>query len=130
MSDEKHVDESWKDNIANEKDQLIGGCAEGCEDGCSCGHGEVDGEEPELQVNFLNYVMSMGYQAMIFLGAVPNPVTGQSERNLRQAKFLIDTLALLKEKTRGNLTPEEENLLTVSLSDLQMQFVDLVKKGQ
>jgi hypothetical protein len=74
--------------------------------------------------------MSMGYQAMIFVGEIPNPMTGKQETNLRQAKFLIDTLQLLKEKTKGNLNPQEENMLTASLYELQMKYVEAVNKGK
>lgn len=131
MDNEKHVDESWKDNVANDKVAPAEGAS--CGSGCSCGEGHGDAGhgdhgQDELKVNFLNYIMSMGYQAMIFLGEVPHPTTGKSEKNLAQAKFLIDTLVLLKEKTRGNLTPEEENLLSASLYELQMKFVELSKK--
>ena len=47
-------------------------------------------EEPQL--DFFNYIASLGFQTMIFLGEMPNPITNQIEKNLKQAKFLIDTL--------------------------------------
>jgi hypothetical protein len=139
MDHDKHVDESWKDSVANEKS---GSCGEGCGCGSSdaaCGDGECGdgacgdscgcgGGAPE--VSFLNYVMSMGYQAMIFLGEVPHPSTGKSEQNLQQAKFLIDTLQMLKEKTKGNLNEQEESILTASLYELQMRFVQLSGQGE
>jgi hypothetical protein len=118
MSEDKHVDESWKDSVAKEKNDVH---EHG--EGCGCGH-----DEGEIEVSFLNYIMSLGYQAMIFLGEVPHPVTGQTEKNVRQAKFLIDTLLLLKEKTRGNLTPEEDSLLGSSLYELQMKYVEETNK--
>lgn len=140
MENDKHIDENWKDDVSRQKDEGCGcgsdSCAEssGCGDescgsgeGCGCGCGDSH-EQGEMQVNFLNYIMSMAYQAMIFLGEVPNPMTGGSERNLRQAKFLIDTLALIKDKTKGNLTPQEDNMLQSSLYELQMKFVELSQK--
>jgi hypothetical protein len=57
-------------------------------------------------------------------------MTGKSEKNFRQAKVLIDTLALVQEKTKGNLTPEEDNLLSASLYELRMKFVESAKKEQ
>jgi hypothetical protein len=120
MSEDKHVDESWKDSVTKEKS---GDHEHG--EGCGCGH-----DEGEIEVNFLNYVMSLGYQAMIFLGEVPHPMTGKAEKNVRQAKFLIDTLLLLKDKTRGNLTPEEDNLLGSSLYELQMKYVEATNKDK
>ncbi|MBF0511719.1 MAG: DUF1844 domain-containing protein [Candidatus Omnitrophica bacterium] len=82
-------------------------------------------KEPEL--NFFNYIASLGFQTMIFLGEMPNPVTNQVEKNLKQAKFLIDTLVLLRDKTKGNLSKEEDDLLNGSLYELQMRYVDLSK---
>ena len=65
---------------------------------------------------------------MIFLGEMPNPVTNQVEKNLKQAKFLIDTLIILRDKTKGNLTKEEDDLLNGSIYELQLRYVDLSKK--
>jgi hypothetical protein len=138
MSDDKFVDESWKDAVASEK-------SAGCGDGCGCGQkqdcsqgdeacgegcGEGCGEKGEVQVNFFTYVTSMGYQAMIFLGEMPNPMTGQNEKNLRQAKFMIDTLVMMKDKTKGNLNEQENAYLEGTLYELQMKFVELLQKGE
>ena len=75
MDNEKNVDESWKDQVGKEKE-------EACGDDCGCGHDH--GQEHEHQgppeVNFVNYIMSMGYQAMIFLGEVPHPMTGKQDQ--------------------------------------------------
>ena len=86
------------------------------------------GQEPEL--DFFNYIASLGFQAMIFLGEVPNPITNAVEKNLKQAKFLIDTLVLIREKTVGNLSKEEGELLNGSLFELQKRFVEIVQKEQ
>ena len=135
MSDDKFVDESWKDAVANEKSGCGEGCGcgqkdecgsedEGCGEGCGCG-----GADQEIEVNFFTYMTSLGYQAMIFLGEIPNPMTGQQEKNLRQAKFIIDTLVMMKEKTKGNLTDQENAFLEGTLYELQMKFVELAQKG-
>lgn len=87
---------------------------------------EIQDEQPEL--DFFNYVASLGFQAMIFLGEVPNPMTNQTEKNVKQAKFLIDTLVLLREKTSGNLTKEEAELLNGSIYELQLRYVEAAKK--
>ncbi|MBF0122912.1 MAG: DUF1844 domain-containing protein [Candidatus Omnitrophica bacterium] len=123
MDNDKHVDESWKDEVAKVK-----GEGEACGDDCSCGHdhGQEKGGIPE--VNFFNYVMSMGYQAMIFLGEVPHPMTGKTEKNVQQAKFLIDTMVMLRDKTKGNLDAKEEQFLSGTLYELQMKFVEVSKK--
>ncbi len=136
MGDDKFVDESWKDSVANQKS----GCSdEGC--GCSqketCGHtdeacGEgCGGHEGEIPVNFFTFTTSMGYQAMIFLGEIPNPMSGQVEKNMRQAKFIIDTLLMMKDKTKGNLTEQENSFLEGTLYELQVKFLEQAKgEGQ
>jgi hypothetical protein len=86
--------------------------------------------EPEPQLDFFNYIASLGFQAMIFLGEVPNPITNQVDRNLKQAKFLIDTLVIIREKTTGNLTKEEAELLDGSIYQLQLRYVEALKKEQ
>ena len=68
-------------------------------------------------------------QAMIFLGEIPNPMTNATEKHLDQAKLLIDTLAMLKEKTEGNLNDEENNALNNFLYELQMKYVEIAQKG-
>jgi hypothetical protein len=81
----------------------------------------------EPQLDFFNYIASLGFQTMIFLGEMPNPITNQVEKNLNQAKFLIDTLVILRDKTKGNLSKEEDDLLNGSIYELQMRYVDLSK---
>jgi hypothetical protein len=66
-------------------------------------------------------------QALMFLGEIPHPETQQPERNLPMAKYLIDTLAIIEEKTKGNLTPEEHGHLENLLTDLRMLYVKTVK---
>jgi hypothetical protein len=83
---------------------------------------------PEPKLDFFNYIASLGFQAMIFLGEMPNPITNQTEKNLKQAKFLIDTLVILRDKTKGNLSKEEDDLLNGTIYELQMRYVDLSKK--
>jgi len=65
---------------------------------------------------------------MIFLGEMPNPTTNQTEKNLDQAKFIIDTLTMIKEKTEGNLNEQEQNILNSSIYELQMKYVDVTQK--
>lgn len=124
MPDDKYVDESWKDAVSSEK---VNKPDSPSAEGSAPVTGE--GEEAEYgELNFLNYLSSLVFQAMIFLGDMPNPVTQQPEKNLRQAKFLIDTLALLREKTKGNLNKQEDDLLNGSLYELQMRYVDVFKQ--
>jgi hypothetical protein len=78
--------------------------------------------------NFTLLVQKLGYQALITLGVVENPLTRTREPNLGHAKSVIDDLMMLREKTKGNLTSEEEQHLTGVLGDLQRHFVTL-KQG-
>lgn len=142
MDKEKYVDESWKEQASEEKDLLEGMATQQAEsskgpqaktEGRTASQSETTknniGQEQEVEVNFLNYVTSLGFQAMIFMGEIPNPVTNAVESNLTQAKFLIDTLAMLKEKTAGNLNAQENDLLESSIYELQMKYVQIVQKG-
>jgi hypothetical protein len=62
------------------------------------------------------------------LGKVPNPLSGKIERQIDHAKLTIDMLIMLKEKTAGNLTEEEEKILLTTLSDLELNYADESKK--
>ena len=66
--------------------------------------------------------------AALFLGQIPNPKTGQGEVNLDLARMFIDQLAMIQEKTRGNLTSEEAKVLSNALSNLQMAYVEVARE--
>jgi len=72
---------------------------------------------------FIEFVMMQAQQAAMFLGRIPNPHTGKPEVNLEIARMFIDQLEMIREKTRGNLSSEESEILTRVLSDLQLTFV-------
>ena len=74
-------------------------------------------------VNFNTMVLLHASGAMVHLGEVANPETGKETVNLPMAKFSIDMLELLREKTRGNLTPDEQNFINGNLSTLRMKYV-------
>src|SRR6188768_2096851 len=78
----------------------------------------------ELAQRFIEFVMMQAQNAALFLGQIPNPQTGQAEVNLDVARMFIDQLAMIQEKTRGNLTSEESTVLGNALSSLQMAFVE------
>ena len=79
----------------------------------------------ELTQRFIEFVMMQAQNAALFLGQIPNPQTGQGEVNLELAKMFIDQLAMIQEKTRGNLTNEEATVLRNTLGNLQMAFVEV-----
>lgn len=79
----------------------------------------------ELSQRFVEFVMMHAQNAALFLGQIPNPQTGEGEVNLELAKMFIDQLAMIQEKTRGNLTNEESTVLRNAVSNLQMAFVEV-----
>ncbi len=81
------------------------------------------GEVPLPEITFSSFIFSLGSSAFIHLGALPDPASGEVAKNLAMAKQTIDLLALLREKTRNNLTSEEENLFDHLLYDLRMQYI-------
>jgi len=78
----------------------------------------------ELSQRFIEFVVMHAQNAALFLGQIPNPRTGEAEVNLDLARMFIDQLAMIQEKTRGNLTSEEAKVLSNALSNLQMAFVE------
>jgi len=87
-------------------------------------------EQPELSPIFLDFVMSLVSSAAASLGMVEHPATGKKVVDLPTARQMIDLLGVLREKTRGNLTREEERLFDGSLAELRMRFVQLANKRQ
>ncbi|MDQ6765898.1 MAG: DUF1844 domain-containing protein [Verrucomicrobiota bacterium] len=79
----------------------------------------------ELAQRFIEFVMMHAQNAALFLGQIPNPQTGEGEVNLDLARMFIDQLAMIQEKTRGNLSSEEATVLRNTLSNLQMAFVEV-----
>ena len=78
-------------------------------------------------VDFLNLVVSMSHSALLHLGDAPDPATGKREQDLPLARQTIDLLAMLQEKTHGNLNGDEERVLTQAIYDLRMRFVEVSK---
>lgn len=78
----------------------------------------------ELSQRFIEFVIMHAQNAALFLGQIPNPKSGEPEVNLDLARMFIDQLAMIQEKTRGNLTNEEATVLRNALSNLQMAFVE------
>lgn len=110
---DKRIDESWKDAVEKEKTTS-----------------EKEGKFIPPDPDFSFFITTLALQASIALGILANPVTNQKEEeNLSQAKFLIDTMSLLKEKTKGNLTPGEAEMLENVLYELRMQYVSKVQGG-
>ncbi len=74
-------------------------------------------------INFSTFIFSLNSSALVHLGAIADPTTGNIQKELVIAKQTIDILAMLEEKTRGNLTDDEQKLLAHILHDLRIKFV-------
>ncbi len=111
--EKKNIDENWKEEAQKERQEL-----------------KKEGKFIPPEPDFSFFVTTLSLQASIALGTLPNPMTNKKEEDQTQAKFLIDTLGLLKEKTKGNLTQEEANLLDNVLYELRMQYINKQKSTQ
>ena len=83
---------------------------------------------PLPEITFPTFLVSLSTSALMHLGLIPNPANGQPEKDLPLAKQTIDLLSLLKQKTQGNLDPEETQLLDSVLYDLRMRYVEISKE--
>lgn len=77
---------------------------------------------------FTHLVAMFETLALQQLGKLVNPITGKVERDLRQARITVDMLAMIREKTAGNLSPEETRLLAAVVTELQMNYLDESKR--
>ena len=107
----KRIDDSWKEQVSREKSQQ-----------------KEQGSFTPPEPDFSFFLTTLALQASIALGQVPNPATQKTEKDLQQAQFLIDTLDMLREKTKGNLTQEENQLLESVLYELKMRYVENTKE--
>ncbi len=75
------------------------------------------------KIDFPSYVLSYYTQGLVLLGEVPNPYTNKKEEDLEAARHTVDILSMLQEKTKGNLAPEEGQLLDSVLYELRLKFM-------
>jgi len=81
------------------------------------------------KIDFPTFIISLSSSAAMNLGGYQDPVSGHIPKNLELAKQSIDILAIIQEKTKGNLSKEEAELLDTSLYELRMRYVEEIKKG-
>lgn len=77
--------------------------------------------------SFVNFLSTLATNAAAALGAIPHPATGQRSLDLETGKYWLDVLGMIRDKTKGNLHPQENRLLETLLGDLRMQYVQLVR---
>ena len=122
--------EEEKDRLREESRQEAAREAYETESNKTADAGAPKTEGPLPEITMASFIMSLGTSVFFHLGDLPHPETGASEKNLPLAKQTIDILGLLREKTRNNLTPEEENMFDHLLYDLRMRYVrELAKSG-
>ncbi len=83
----------------------------------------IPASDPQ-RINFVNFVLSLAHTTAVHLGDIPSPA-GQAQTDLPAAQQMIDILGLLDEKTRGNLSAEERQLLEQLLYELRVRFVEV-----
>ena len=84
----------------------------------------------EALMDFSKIILSYGMNATIHLGLTPDPSSGQISKDLNRAKDLIDILEVLKTKTTGNLTKDEEKILDETLANLKLLYVKALETKQ
>lgn len=121
----KRVDESWKEQAEKEK-QNVGQAPPQPKPGAAPippQPAASDEREGMPEARFDLFVSGLAMEALIALGDMPHPVTRRQSVNLQQAKYLIDVLGIIEEKTRGNLSVDESKLLQDALYQLRMRYL-------
>jgi len=80
------------------------------------------------EITFSTFIVGLSTQALLHLGEIPDPATGEHARDLTGAQQLIDILGMLQEKSRGNLEPGEQSLIQAILFDLRMKYVEIARQ--
>lgn len=86
-------------------------------------------EQKKLVADFTQFIGGFAVQTLVHLGKMSNPMSGKTDVDLANAKYSIDILGVLQEKTQGNLTPEEDEYLSNLLRDLRMEYVAVLEQG-
>src|SRR6516164_10104057 len=91
--------------------------------------GGEPGPLAEAEVTFTTFMVGLSTQALAALGEISDPVSGARSKDLEAAQQLIDIIGMLREKTRGNLDPDEDGLIEAILFDLRMKYVELARSS-
>jgi hypothetical protein len=124
MADEKKIiiDEDWKSRVEAEREEEAAKAQQTTAQGTAAGAADQAViEMPPASLELL--LTTLGTEALMAMGQLPHPVTGKLHAQRNQAKYLIDTIEVLQSKTKGNLTPAEQQLIDNLLHQLRMLFV-------
>jgi hypothetical protein len=117
------VDSDWKRQAQAEKERLA---SQEPRSAAAAGKG-VRSRRELPPADFQGLMESIVAQALLYLGAIPDPTTGRAIVSLEHARYQIDLLGILEQKTKGNLSEEESKLLAETLTALRMQYVEVSK---
>src|SRR4051812_1539618 len=127
MADEKKIiiDEDWKSQVEAEREQAAKAKTAPAEAPKSIAdtNSSEAADPPMPPASFELLLTTLATEALVALGQVPHPVTGKSHVQRNQAKFLIDTVDVLRQKTAGNLTNTEQQVLESLLHQMRLVFV-------
>jgi len=91
------------------------------------GTGAQKGTPPSLELDFSSFILSLASTVQVSLGAIPNPQTNLQAQNLPAAKQMINIIGMLKEKTKGNLSDDEQTLIESILYNLRMHYIRVLE---
>jgi hypothetical protein len=128
MADEKKIiiDEDWKAQVQAEKEETAKNKPVGEPVSTPAGAADQgDMADMPMPPASLELLLSMlATEALVALGQMPHPATGHVQAHRNQAKYLIDLIEVIRDKTKGNLTPGEEQLIESMLHQLRLVFVE------
>lgn len=113
------VDDDWKSQAQAEKARLA-------EESKAREAKPAEGGAPD-RIEFVDLVRMLATQALMYLGAFPDPQTGKAVVSLEYARLHIDLMDVVEEKTKGNLSDEEQKMLAGTLHELRTQYVEIAK---
>lgn len=87
-------------------------------------------DKEKVEVRFSSFILMLGTTALQHMGEIPNPTSNKKEQNEELARLTVDTISMLKEKTQGNLTKEEETLILELEGNLHQKFAETFGKGR
>ena len=122
-----HIDSDWKAQARAEKERLV---EKGKSESPAGGGGAAGGRGGLPPATFETLVSTMATQALFALGAIPDPRTGQRMMSLDLARHHIDMLTVIEQKSKGNLSADESNLLVTTLYELRQRYIQVASSAR